>query len=215
MDLDLRNVTFEQFVRVVFDHYPEDDVDDKWFWKEDYDVQIDARLFVDHLTQVCLRSADVLAPFTVRQVCEGLEFVFCGPDASSRLEQLWSSHVPWQERRGCILAIPQLYHQVFERHDDAWCGFMLWDWIAYGYGSGTKTPDRDPEDARVQDAMFEALRGMLDSSHTETQAAAIHGLGHLHHRESSQLISSFLSSDRTIAPSVRSYAGSVLEGDFQ
>src|SRR6266545_807652 len=155
MDLDLRNVTFEQFLRVVFDHDPEDEVDNKWFWKEEYDVQIDPQRFLDYLTQVCMRSVDVLGAFTVPQVCEGLEFIFCGPDATRRLEQLWNPHVPWQERRACILAIPLLYSQIFERHDDAGCGFMLWDWIAYGYESGTKNPHRDPEEARVQDAMFE------------------------------------------------------------
>jgi hypothetical protein len=92
---------------------------------------------------------------------------------------------------------------------------MLWDWIAYGYQSRNRDPNKNAEDARVQDVMFKALVGLLDSPIEESQAAAIHGLGHLHHRDSNHAITDFLSSDRAITPQVRKYAAEVVEGHFQ
>lgn len=92
---------------------------------------------------------------------------------------------------------------------------MLWDSIAYGYYSATKDPAANPEHARVQDAMFEALTGMLSSDDPETLVGAIHGLGHLRHAQSNQAIRDLLSSDRDLEPEVRSYAAAVLEDHFQ
>ena len=92
---------------------------------------------------------------------------------------------------------------------------MLWDWIAYDYESGTRSPATDSEDARVQDAMFDALTRMLQSDNPDTQSAAIHGLGHLRHVNSTRAIGSFLSSQRELDASVRSDARDVLEDNFQ
>lgn len=215
MDIDLRTASYEEFISSVFDHEPADDVDDKWFWKEEVEVQIEPQPFIAHLTSVFEKSSDLVDRFTIRQIAEGLEFLFCGPDGSGRLGQLWNPEVPWLERRRCILSIPNFYRQVFEPDDETGCGFMLWDWIAYGYESGNKSPANSPEDARVQDTMLEALTAMLASQSDETQAAAIHGLGHLHHRDSSRVITGFLNSSSVITPGLRKYAGEVLEGHFQ
>jgi hypothetical protein len=110
-----------------------------------------------------------------------------------------------------------LYTQVFETDPDGAgrLAYMLWDPIAYGYYSGRHDPATNAEDARVQDAMFEALTGMLASDHPETLAGAVHGLGHLRHRESNNAIRTLLASGRSLDPELRRYAGDVLEDQFQ
>ena len=92
---------------------------------------------------------------------------------------------------------------------------MLWDWVAYGYQCGNRDAVKSPEDARVQDTMFKAISSLLGSRHPETQVGAVHGLGHLCHRESARAIREFLASDRPVDSRVRAYAASVLEGEFQ
>lgn len=44
MNSDLRHATYEEIVEFVFDHFPAEDVDDKWYWKLDVDVR-DGRHF--------------------------------------------------------------------------------------------------------------------------------------------------------------------------
>ena len=217
MDSDLRSATYAEIVDFVFDHYPEDEVDDKWYWHLEEDVQIEPRQAVNFLTRLCSVPGELVTRFTLPQIAEGLNYLF-GPGGTFEFgEQLWNSEVPWPERRACIRAIPNLYAQVFERDVDGigGCAYMLWDWIAYGYYCGNRDPARSAEDARVQDAMFEALVSMLQSDHAETLRGAIHGLGHLRHRDSDRVIRELLSSSRELDQEVRAYAAQVLEGHFQ
>jgi hypothetical protein len=217
MNDDLRNAPYEQIVDFVFDHYPEDEVDDKWYWQHELDVRIEPREAVAFLTRLCNNAGDLVNRFTLRQIAEGVNFVFGAGARYEFGEQLWNPTVPWPERRACIRSIPRLYSQVFERDPDGigGCAFMLWDSIAYGYCCGNRHPDSDAEDARVQDAMFEALVSMLRSDHPETLRGAIHGLGHLEHREGNRVLRELLSSSRALGPAVRQYAAQVLEGHFQ
>ena len=217
MSPDLRNATYEQVIDFVFDHYPEDEVDDKWYWKLEDDVQMDPRQAIGFLARLCTHTDEVVTQFTLAQIAEGVNYLF---GAGGRIEfgaQLWNPEVPWPERRGCIQAIPNLYAQIFERDSEGigGCAYMLWDAIAYDYYCGNRDPAKSAEDARVQDAMFEALTSMLRSNHPETLRGAIHGLGHLRHRESNRAIRELLSSSRDLTPEVRGHAAQVLEGHFQ
>jgi len=81
--------------------------------------------------------------------------------------------------------------------------------------NGSRTPASEPEDARVQDAMFEALVSMLESDHPETLRGAIHGLGHLEHRHGNRVLRELLASSRPLDFEVRRYAAQVLEGHLQ
>jgi hypothetical protein len=217
MNADLRNATYDEFLQFVFDHYPEDDVDKKWYWQLNEDVQIAPGRAVEYLTRMCTGAAQLLDRYTPMQIAEGLNYLFGAGGSSEFRDQLWNSDVPWPHRRRCILAIPRLYTDVLERDRDGvgGCAYMLWDSIAYDYHCGNRDPAKDPEDARVQDAMLEALRSMLASNHPETQRGALHGLGHLNHRNSARVIRDFLSSDRSLTPEVRAYGAQVLEGNFQ
>jgi hypothetical protein len=217
MSSDLRNATYDEIVRFVFDHVPEDEVDDKWYWKLTEDVQIQPRRAVGFLTRLCSTAGDLAAQFTLPQIAEGVNYLFGAGGRDEFGEQLWNPEVPWPERRACISAIPNLYTQVFERDAEGigGCAYMLWDTIAYDYYCGNRDPATSAEDARVQDAMFDALVSMLRSDHPETLRGAIHGLGHLQHRASSRAIRELLSSTRDLDQGLRTYAAQVLEGHFQ
>jgi hypothetical protein len=214
---DLSNASYEEFLDFVFNHLVEDEVDDRWYWHLDDEVSIPPRLAIEYLTRMCRGAGELVPRFTPRQIAQGLNYVF-GPGGQDEFgEQLWNPDVPWPERQACIRAIPNLYSEVLERDPDGvgGCAFMLWDWIAYGYCCGNRDPRASAEDARVQDAMFAALVSMLDSDHNETLAGAIHGLGHLEHRDSHRVIRQLLSSNRALDPQLRQYAAQVLEGHFQ
>ena len=215
LHVDLRTSSYEDFVDFVFNHVPEDEVNDKWYWQVRLDVAVDPRVVIGYLTRLCKEPTPLLMRFTVRQFTEGVNFLFGAGGGKWFRDQLWNSDVPWIERRECILAIPELYTHIFEDHDDGGLGFMLWDEIAYGYTSGSRAPEANPEDARVQQAMFEALTAMLRSENPDTLAGAVHGLGHLRHPDSNRAIRALLASDRALDPELRSYAAEVLEEHFQ
>ena len=219
MSIDLRRASYEEFVTFVFDHEPtpEDDVDNLWYWTLEDDVEIDPRRAIEHLTRVCEQSAALLEHYTVPQIAQGINYLFGAGNRDGFLDLLWNPELPWPARYRCIRAIPQLYTQVFEADPEGAGGlpFMLWDAIAYGYYSGTHDPVTNPEDARVQEAMFEALTAMLASNDPDTLAGAIHGLGHLRHPQSNQAIRDLLSSDRDLDSELRAYAAAVLEDHFQ
>ena len=217
MSPDLRNANYDEFLEFVFDHYPEHEVDKKWYWQLEEEVQIVPSRAIEYMTRLCADSAQLLEQYTPMQIAEGLNYVFGAAGHTAFLDQLWNPDIAWPARRRCILAIPHLYKNVLERAADGvgGCAYMLWDSIAYDYYCGNRDPDKQPEDARVQDTMLEALKGMLASDHPETQKGALHGLGHLSHRDSARAIRTFLSSDRNLDGAVRTYAGEVLEGYFQ
>ena len=212
MDLDLQKASYDEFVTYVFEH-PVADVDDVWYFESRPDIRVDGKIVIAYLTRL-LTSADRLIPlFTVPQITQGINFLF-GYGSEWFGRQLWNGMVSWPARRACILSIPALYPSIFERYEDDGLGFMLWDTIAYGYYSGTRNPAENAEDARVQAAMFEALTGMLRSASADTQAAAIHGLGHLQHAKSHDAIRELLQSGRA-DPDVQAYAEEVLAGRFR
>ena len=80
MHLDLRQATYEQFVAFVFDHYPEDEVDDKWYWKTDAEITTDPQRAVEYLTKALSSGRDLLEQFTHRQIAEGFQYLL-GPGA--------------------------------------------------------------------------------------------------------------------------------------
>ncbi len=217
MNRDLRSATYEEIAVFVFDHGPADEVDDKWYWRDDEDVLIEPVQAIRFLTRLCGSPRELLPRFTTRQIAEGLGYLFGAAGGDEFVRRLWSAEVPWPARRACILAIPNLYAELFEREegDTEECAFMLWDMIAYDYYCDNRDPANDAEDARVQDAMFEALVRMLRSDNPGTQCAAIHGLGHLCHRDGNRVLRTLLSSTRDLEPDVRAYGASVLEGHFQ
>jgi len=217
MGPNLLDATYEQFLEFVFDHYPEEEVDDKWYWKLEDEVQIAPRRAIEFMTRMFIESAQLLESYTPIQIAEGLNYLFGAGGHVPFRDQFWTPDVPWPERRKCILAIPRVYEVVLEGDPDGvgGCAYMLWDSIAYDYYCDNRDPGKNPEDARVQDAMLEALRMMLRSNHPETQRGALHGLGHLCHRESNAVIREFLSSERALEPDVRTYGAQVLEGHFQ
>ena len=213
---DLRRASYDEFVAFVFDHYPGDDVDNLWYWKLEDDVEFDPGRAIGFMTRICEDSAQLMDSYTTPQIAQGINYLLGAGNRDGFLDLLWDPEIPWPERYRCIRAIPQLYTQVFERDSKGSGGlpFMLWDSIAYDYYCGNCDPATNPEDARVQDAMFEALTGMLSSDCQETIAGAVHGLGHLRHRHTNNAIRELLSSDRELEGDVRTFAAAVLEDHF-
>ena len=58
----------------------------------------------------------------------------------------------------------------------------------------------------MQDVIFETLAKILELDSLRSQADALHGLGHLHHPQTEQLISKYIASHPEITPDAKKYA---------
>lgn len=213
--VDLTRATFEEFLAFIFDH---DTVEDdraakpEWYFRNDLDVAIDPHRQVELLARL-FRQADAHLPrYTPTQIEQGFWFMFLA-GAEWFMDPLWDPSIPWREREGCILAIPDLYDKLFEHQAVGEAPYMLLDLLAHGFWEG-RAVERAGEDDRVRQALFEACRAMLKSSSPETQRAALHGLFHLDHPEGAATIRGWLESGAP-GDEIRSYAEDVLAGRAQ
>jgi hypothetical protein len=83
---------------------------------------------------------------------------------------------------------------------------MWWDSLCYGYHSGNKKRSNGGEQLFMQDLMFETLVEILALDSEYCQAAALHGLSHLHHPETEEAIHFFLAQRPKLDEELRQYA---------
>jgi hypothetical protein len=113
-----------------------------------------------------------------------------------------------------IDATVDLYRDLFAIDPLDTSSHMFWDGIAYDYGL-TRDPKSNVEDRRVQHAMFEALVQILQLDSLTCQRAALHGLGHLRHRETEKAVEDFLDRNPNLSEQDRAYARACASGTMQ
>jgi len=217
--VDLRNVSYGEWLAFVFDHEPLPDGADigrAWYNANVLEIEAGPARQVSYLTRV-FESPEVLAGrYTTNQIEQGFWFMLGATSGQEAFrDALWDAAVPWAEREACIRAVPTLYERLFPRDEDnEGIPFMLWDLLADDYGHKLRNPAADEEDRRVQGAMLEAMRQMLLSSDSPiAQRAGLHGLFHLAHPMGHALIRTYLESRWGISASLRTYAEQVVRGD--
>jgi hypothetical protein len=213
--VDLRGVGYDDWLAFVFDHPVAPAGEKEWYFQADLEVEADAGRQVAYLGRLFLEPEVVAGRYTPDQIEQGFWFLFGGGCGEWFRGLLWGPSLPWETRRGCIEALPQLYDRLFERCALDTIPFMLPDLLAYEYGFGIRHPDMDKEDRRVQQALFAAFRRMLDSCHPGTQEAALHGLHHLAHPAGKEAIRAWLGSLFNLPHKVGRYAENVLAGRAQ
>jgi hypothetical protein len=83
-----------------------------------------------------------------------------------------------------------LFTQLFANESLETSVQMWWDSLCYDWNSGNRDRSRGGEDALMQDVLFETLSELLNSDSETCQGAVLHGLGHLHHPRTEELINS-------------------------
>lgn len=104
---------------------------------------------------------------------------------------LWEKRLPLELRVELVKSMFDLFNRLFAVNAFNTICFMWWDIIAYGYYMENGKPE-DEDGAKIQQAMFETLRRILELDTEECQKSALHGLGHLKHSEMEKTIKDFL-----------------------
>jgi hypothetical protein len=213
LQVDLRGVSYEDWLAFIFDHPVARVGEKEWYFQADLELQADPARQVAFLARLFRAPEALDERFPPGQVEQGFWFMFGYSGAEQWFRApLWDASVPWEDRRACLRALPELYARLFERCPLDTAPYMLPDLLAYDYGPGGRRPDGSEEDRRVRAALLDAFREMLASGHPETQRAALHGLHHLAHPDGPGVIRAYLGSEPRPGPELRRYAGEVLAG---
>jgi hypothetical protein len=175
------------------------------------------------ITWLFSHSASLLAPYTEKQVNEGLWWII-GEGQSEYLFALTGDTTPWPERLACVRSITALFAGVFARRCEAALShldepgnplnqvcYMWWDIFQLG------PPYVPPE---LHEAIIGVMGAILDIDHDAVIESALHGLGHWsegHEREVKGIIDGCLKrhrqrGQRPLRPELRSYAEGAREG---
>jgi hypothetical protein len=100
-----------------------------------------------------------------------------------------------------------LYRDLFATEPLDTASLMWWDLLCKDlWQRGNRDRLRGGEDLTMQDLMFETLVKILALDSESCQIAAIHGLGHLHHPETDEVIRSYITLHPLLSEHEREYA---------
>ena len=225
MKIDFRGVTFDEFIRLVFDQ-PLGKEHHEWFYsiETDYtdeeldsgevdDIALDPAVQVAHLTRLFAGPRESLSHLTRAQINAGFWFLACAEN-DSFLQQLWNPTVPRADRLACARHIPTLYSALFlplELDELTW---MFGDFAVkdiYDFGSTERFQPTDVDGMR--DVFLDVFDDVLHIPDPRAWHGALHGLGHLRHPRGAELIRRFLTSQPALPSELRDYAERTLAGE--
>lgn len=205
---DISRCSFEEFVDFLFEHDitpvppSKDEKPDPWYWRAE--VTHDTSRVLGFYVRLFENPEFLLARFTKEQLEQGFWAIISGNIACAVTEVIWEKDVQFEERAACVRSMYHLYERFFLKEPLETSSHMWWDSLAYDWHCKNRSRENGGEDELMQDVMFETLERILVLPSEECQAAALHGLGHLHHPKTQEVIDRFLS--RPLSPELGDYA---------
>jgi hypothetical protein len=115
-----------------------------------------------------------------------------------------------ENRIECIKSIKNLFEIIFVKDSFSQLAFMWWDEIiTAAYPHGTK--EFSKEDMKIREAIFVTLNSILNIENTICQASALHGLGHLQHPGTKEVIENYLNRSNNLNNKFIRYAKLAIE----
>lgn len=114
-------------------------------------------------------------------------------------------------REKCVRAMENLYSRLLVGDPVKSASFMWWDEMGYGYfmkEAFTITADG----LKVQEVMFQTLGRILGSDSLFFQICALHGLGHLRHPKTEDIVREYLANNPGLPKPVSEYAENCILG---
>lgn len=213
---DLRNISSDNFWNFIFDHEIDDREDGRQSWSTQYDmwIEYDCDQIVDLYVELFERSGELLAIFPKEKLEQGFWVLMGGGLECSVYNLIWKDALDIALKEKLILSIYYLYKNLYDQEPLETSSNMWWDSLAYSfYQGGPRDPVNDPNDKRIQDVMFGALKKILLLKSDPCQMAALHGLGHLRHPDTKSIIDKYIEDNSNLNDSQIAYAKACIEGD--
>jgi hypothetical protein len=202
----LDKLSFVEFIKYVFSRKSSDVSQFSYSFGS-------TRITVNHLIRLFRKPEFLLKDYSAKQIENGFYFVtqmlcFIKFDGL-----MWDKRLPISFRQELISSMFDLFQNLFSKIKTETICFMWWDILAFGYYmENGKAEDEDGEE--IQQIMFETLLKILEIDSVDCQKSALHGLGHLKHKDTEFVINNFLKNHK-VSDELENYAKSRIESYIQ
>ena len=187
-EIDISGYSYDEFVSFIFDRAIREQEGKYHPWYFDVKVAFNANRLCEFYIRL-FRSPDFLpTKYSKAQLEQGFWALHGSALDCSVQHLIWNMEIPFSDRRECVQSMSDLFRRLFAAEPLETSVFMWWDSLCYEWECGNRDRSRGAEDLAMQDVMFEVLSGILQSGSEICQDAALHGLGHLHHPATRELI---------------------------
>lgn len=179
-------------------------MDDSWYYHAE--VVFDAELICNHYIRLFNSPEFLLNQFSKAQLEQGF-WAILGPNLDcSAHEIVLDCDLPFDKKETCIASMFDLFKLLFANEPLDCSPHMWWDSFCYDWHCENRKRERGGEDLLLQDAMFRTLSKILSLESETCQLAALHGLGHLHHPDTTNLVASYIEARPSLSKEMREYA---------
>jgi hypothetical protein len=203
---DITHASFEEFVVFLFARsVPVEGEESKsWYWNAD--VTFDPETVCRYYVRLFRDPSFLLERFSKLQLEQGFWAIQSCLLSCSVSEVIWDTNLPFAEREECVRSMFDLFRRLFAVESLETSVQMWWDSLCYDWHCGNRSRERGGEDAAMQDVMFQTLSSLLALDSPICQGAALHGLGHLHHPGTEELVHQYLRQRTSLSKEWTEYA---------
>jgi hypothetical protein len=190
---DIRGISFENFVLFLFDREASvESEENAEHWYYSAEIVFEPGEIAAHYIRLFKEPEFLLTLFSKRQLEEGF-WAIQSPNLECGVRQLmWIEELPFAIREDCVRSMFHLFERLFAQEPLETSAQMWWDSLCYDWHCGNRSRDKGGEEELMQDVLFETLSRILELDSVTCQGAALHGLGHLHHPSTEQLVADYI-----------------------
>jgi hypothetical protein len=207
------NMSYDEWIKFVFDHPVNDDIKSAWYWDSQLDAfwnewstsgKVIMEQQLEYATKLFQNPMFLLQEYKPEQINQGFWFLLSLVPDFGLAELIWKTELPWSLREKCILSMVVPFQSIFMEIPEQSSCYMWWDLLR---------DFQENHDRRVIDAMFRALKEILQSPILACQVSALHGLGHIEHIYKRKVIEEYLQQNENLDHETRDYAIAAINGE--
>lgn len=188
MIINLENLNYGDWIVSIFKNEELQKVS-----REDIELQYrDHERQLEHIRKLFGDPSELIKNFSLTSIKFGFEII---TDGWNRFFStiITDKTIDLELRNECISASATLFEKLFTKSGFEELAFMWWDVLIcdfFGYPTPSKAIDEDG--TRLREAFFETLLKILKIENRICQLSALHGLGHLQHPKTKEVIEKYL-----------------------
>jgi hypothetical protein len=198
ISVDIKHYSFEEFIRFVFDRDvpPESEIPTsgervrRWYYCTN--AVFDLHRLSCHYVRLFTESARLLTMFSKPQLELGFSAMASACPFSMK-KLIWNTDLAFAYRERVVRSMFYLFRDFFSIEPLRYMANIWWDGLCFEWEMGRRDRLNGGEDLAMQDVMFETMAKILSIDSMECRLSALHGLSHLHHPATPQLLRQYTS----------------------